>query len=228
MADLLWGTRKRVTKGPKPNLDLDRIVAEAVRIADTKGLGALSMNSLASALGVGTMSLYRYVPGKDELVALMLDTAIGDPPPWPAGQTWRQSMHRWAALTLEIFDRHPWTLPVVASPRRMGPCELAWAEIAMQAASDAGARPDELASIVMLVNSYVRGAAQLSAKPGQGPGLDFEAITRSGTLDRYPMLKVAIGVSQGGTEYDGRQQERFEFGLERVLDGIELYLNGRK
>lgn len=231
MADLLWGTNRPKTKGPKPNLHVTRIVAEAVRIADSEGIAALSMNSLARKLGVGTMSLYRHVPGKDELITLMIDTAIGVPPDAATapGRNWRQSMRRWAAMTLEIFDRHPWLLPLIASPRRMGPNELAWGEIALKAAHDGGARPNQLYPIVMLINSFVRGFAQMSAQPGQGgPGMDFEAVARSGNLDRYPMLLVALGVSEGEPEWDGRPEGMFEFGLERVLDGIELHLKAKR
>ena len=228
MADLLWGAKRPKTKGPKPILDTDKIVKEAVRIADTKGITALSMNTLAAALGVGTMSLYRYVNGKDELVALMIDTVIGPAEPTPSGKTWRQAMRRWSAMTLDIFDRHPWLLPLIDSPRRMGTKELAWGEVALKAAYDGGARPEEMYNIVLLVNSFVRGFAQMSARPGHGPSLDFEAIARSGTLDRYPMLMIAMGVSEGDTEPDGRPRQSFEFGLERLLDGIEQYLKGRK
>jgi AcrR family transcriptional regulator len=228
MEDLLWGAHKPKAKGPKPSLSIDRIVEQAVRIADTKGIGGLSMNSLAAALGVGTMSLYRHIPGKDELVALMIDTVIGLPPEGPMGKGWRQTLHRWSQLTLEVFHRHPWLLPLIGTPRRMGPRELAWGEIALKAAHDAGARPEEMYDIVLLVNSFVRGFAQMSAEPGHGPSLDLEAITRSGALERYPMLSVAIGASDPGTGYGGRPGHSFEFGLRRLLDGIELYLKGRK
>jgi len=228
MADLLWGKERPKAKGPKPSLSIGKIVEQAAWIADSKGIGALSMNSLAAALGVGTMSLYRHVPGKDELIALMIDTVIGQPETTPPGKTWRQALRRWSTMTLDIFDRHPWLLPLIATPRRMGPNELAWGEIALKAAYDAGARPEEMYNVVLLVNSFVRGYAQMSAKPGHGPSLDFEAIARSGTLDRYPMLMIAMGMSEGDTEWDGRPKQSFEFGIERLLDGIELYLKGRR
>jgi len=78
--DLLWGTRDRPRRGPRPSLSLDRIVAEAISLADAEGLANLSMQHLAERLGCAKMALYRYVPGKSELVALMVDTALGDPP----------------------------------------------------------------------------------------------------------------------------------------------------
>ena len=78
--DLLWGTRQRPRRGPKPSLSLERIVTEAIALADAEGLANLSMQHLAERLGCAKMALYRYVPGKSELVALMVDAALGDPP----------------------------------------------------------------------------------------------------------------------------------------------------
>jgi AcrR family transcriptional regulator len=75
---LLWGTREPPTRGPKPGLELGAIVAAATTLADAQGLGELSMRKVAQELGVGTMSLYRYVPGKAELLDLMLDAAYGE------------------------------------------------------------------------------------------------------------------------------------------------------
>jgi len=77
---LLWrtpapaGTRR----GPKAGLDVDRIVAAAVAVADSEGLAALSMRRVAAELGVGAMTLYTHVPGKGELVDLMLDSVLGE------------------------------------------------------------------------------------------------------------------------------------------------------
>src|SRR3984957_4776793 len=82
--DLLWGTRDRPRRGPRPSLSLDRIVAAAISLADEEGLANLSMQRLAERLGCAKMALYRYVPGKSELVALMVDAALGDPPEPPA------------------------------------------------------------------------------------------------------------------------------------------------
>src|SRR5580658_3820692 len=69
--DLLWGRRERGRRGPKPGLSVDGIVDAAVRIADAEGLEAVSMARVAKELGFTTMSLYRYVASKDELLQLM-------------------------------------------------------------------------------------------------------------------------------------------------------------
>src|ERR1700759_3627771 len=81
--DLLWGTPARPRRGPKPSLPRERIVTAAIALADAEGLASLSMQHLAEQLGCAKMALYRYVPGKAELVALMIDEAIGEPPPAP-------------------------------------------------------------------------------------------------------------------------------------------------
>ncbi|PCG81698.1 TetR family transcriptional regulator [Streptomyces sp. WZ.A104] len=85
--ELLWGTGERPSRGPKPGLTLDRIVTAAIAVADAEGLSAVSMRRLSTELGTGTMSLYRYVPGKAELLDLMLDRVLGEPlPTGPAGE----------------------------------------------------------------------------------------------------------------------------------------------
>src|SRR6266496_4469960 len=100
-AELLWGQRERPSRGPKPGLSLDGIVRAAIKIADAEGLDAVSMQRVAAEFGFATMSLYRYVPGKSELIDLMIDTAIGPPPDLsviPGG--WRPKLTVWA--------RHTW------------------------------------------------------------------------------------------------------------------------
>src|SRR4029453_11068455 len=77
-----WGVRTRPSKGPRPALSLERIVAAAARVAAADGLQGVSMSRVAADLGVSTMSLYRYVGAKDELLVLMADLAF-EPPPGP-------------------------------------------------------------------------------------------------------------------------------------------------
>ncbi|HEY1176756.1 MAG TPA: TetR/AcrR family transcriptional regulator, partial [Phytomonospora sp.] len=72
----MWGVRERSSRGPKQGLTIEAIVRTAIALADAEGLAALSMRKVAERLGVGTMSLYTYVPGKPELLDLMLDAAI--------------------------------------------------------------------------------------------------------------------------------------------------------
>ena len=85
---LLWGRRERPTRGPKPALDIERIVRAGVEVADAEGLEALSMRKVAGRLGVGTMSLYRYVPSKQELLDLMFDATLAERARQPRSSGW--------------------------------------------------------------------------------------------------------------------------------------------
>ncbi|WP_216592539.1 TetR/AcrR family transcriptional regulator [Verrucosispora sioxanthis] len=87
---LAWGLRDRPSRGPKRSLSLDQVVAAGIQIAQAEGLTAVSMSRVAGELGVATMSLYRYVPTKHDLLDLMVDTAYGPPPrPRGADEGWR-------------------------------------------------------------------------------------------------------------------------------------------
>src|SRR5712691_3973914 len=79
--ELLWGTRERPSRGPKPGLTLEKIVRAAIEVADAEGLAALSMRRVADQLGFTTMALYRHVPGKADLLDVMLDTVAGERTP---------------------------------------------------------------------------------------------------------------------------------------------------
>src|SRR5580658_9843244 len=97
--DLLWGRRERGKRGPRPGLTPDAIVDAAVRIADTEGLDAVSMARVAAELGFTTMSLYRYVTSKDELLQLMWNaSARGAETLTLAGETWRERLRGWAVV----------------------------------------------------------------------------------------------------------------------------------
>src|SRR5262245_35900157 len=96
-----WGLRERPNKGPRPALSLQRIVAAAVRVAAADGLQAVSMGRVASELGVSTMSLYRYVGAKEELLALMADLTFEAPPARRGPEeSWRDGLARWARTEL--------------------------------------------------------------------------------------------------------------------------------
>jgi AcrR family transcriptional regulator len=221
--ELLWGEPERPSRGPKPGLSVDGIVRAAIAIADTDGLAAVSMQRVASEFGFTTMSLYRYVPGKSELIDLMIDAAVGEPPDLsaiPGG--WRPKLAEWARLTWRCFLAHPWFLPA-AMNRMMGPNQVGWLESAVAAMAGSGLSGDELLGAVLVVNGYVRSMVPLAADPTAQPSGDFgeflvEMIKQRG--DRFPALTNAIAEGALGPA----QFDNLEFGLQRVLDGIEVYV----
>ncbi|MGK8524893.1 TetR/AcrR family transcriptional regulator [Nocardia asteroides] len=229
VAQLLWAGGRRSGRGPRPALSLDRIVVSAMAIADAEGIGALSMQRVAKQLGAATMSLYRHVPGKDELIALMLDATMSQPPDLPRGD-WRAAVELWARRTRELYIRHPWVLAVSASNRCMGPNEAAWGEAAMGALIDAGLPPHGVADIVLSIGAFVGGVARLAVDPTQGrdaaghvgPILDPAMIHQYGQPERYPALLAMLDAASAARDYEMRDaaENVFEFGLGKLLDGI--------
>ena len=242
--DLLWGTPQRPRRGPKPSLSLERIVTEAIALADAEGLANLSMQHLAERLGCAKMALYRYVPGKAELVALMLDAGLGDPPsappaepatsgqPGPSGQSaapgeepWRAVLRLWATTIFNRYRAHPWAIEASAGPRPTGPHELAWMETALAALAGTGLTGPERLDAVVLLNGHVRSLVQVTSG---GDDLEAEIARQVDTAasaypDRYPQVLAAFAGSPQPAERDNA----LDFGIGRILDGLAALIATR-
>jgi len=232
--ELLWDTGKRPSRGPKPTLTLDRIVEAAVQVADAEGLEALSMRRIATELGTGTMSLYRYVPGKGELLDLMLDR-VQRPSENPADLGdggWRSALEALGRATLALYRRHPWLLQVNQSRPILGPSALDGMEKILSRIKPMGLTDPELVSAIIMVDGYVVGAARTQlyqqeverrtgltdAEFWQAQVPMLEKVMASG---RYPLL-AGLSEDAFGTDFD-----HFEFGLQRILDGLEVLVSQR-
>lgn len=228
---LLWGVEPPPRRGPKPRMTGDQVVAAATAIADTEGLEAVSMRGVAERLGLTAMSLYAYVPSKGVLVDAMLDRILGERTAEPApNETWRNGLHRLAHDTWDIYRRHPWALQLTMTRRPFGPNILAGLEATLRTVSGLGLSPDDCVSIVNTVDDYVHGALVASietSRAEQDSGLSNDAwLERHGpllgefaTFEDYPTL-VELWSKDILTE----RHIDFEFGLQRVLDGIEAYV----
>ncbi|MEU3456424.1 TetR/AcrR family transcriptional regulator C-terminal domain-containing protein [Micromonospora sp. NPDC006766] len=221
--ELLWGTPREPRRGPRPTLTLAAIARAGITIADAEGLDGLTMQRVAESLDVTKMALYRYVPGKAELVALMLEAAMGEPPPPPEGADWRSQLDDWARQLFDRFRRHPWAHAVTVGPRLPGPNELAWLERVVTALTDTGLTGDEQLDVAVLLIGHARNLAQ-HAPPTDAPGLSqeagFAALLR-GREERFPALTAALRSARG----DGDQA--LDFGLARILDGIQALITAR-
>lgn len=206
--DLLWGARPQSTRGPKAALSVERITRAAIEIAHADGLAAVSMQRIAADLGFTKMSLYRHVPGKSELVALMIDTAMAGTPPLAPG-TWRERLTEWAMNLWAGFDRHPWLLDATVGPRPLGPNELDWIEQAVAAIPirDGSRRLDA----VLLISGHVRNLALQSGHTTPYEEQLADILRTHG--DRYPALAAAV-------ETAATPDAALEFGLGRILDGL--------
>ena len=96
---------RTISRGPKPALTLEAIAETAIRVADADGLDAVSMQRVAAELGFTKMALYRYLPGKSDLLALMVEHALGGPPDL-GDVTWRQGLRAWAHALLAASPPH--------------------------------------------------------------------------------------------------------------------------
>ncbi len=226
---LLWGPHPKPARGPRPTLDLDRIARAGIEIADSEGLADVSMQRVAARLGVTKMALYRYVPGKAELVALMVDAAIG---PYPAAKArrggWREQLEAWACRLLTVFRQHPWALDATVGPRIPGPGELSWLEHAVSALDGTGLSGAERMDAAVLLVGHVRGITQQAraAGPDGNPEARLGAIL--GDLmrthgERFPALTAALAA----TARSNGQDQAWDFGLQRVLDGLATLIDQR-
>ncbi|MFL6145649.1 MAG: TetR/AcrR family transcriptional regulator [Labedaea sp.] len=223
--ELLWGEAGQPSRGPKPGMSLARIVRAAIDLADAEGMAAVSMQRVAAEFGFTTMALYRYVPGKSELIDLMVDTAVGEPPDLSAIEGgWRPKLAEWARLTLAFFHRHPWVLAEVTT-RIMGPNQLGFLESAVQAMRETGLTAPEVLGSVLAVNGLVRSSAPFAGDLHRDGVNEWEQamleLIRQHS-DQFPAL-TEVMAEQAATP----PSDDFEFGLQRVLDGIEVYIERR-
>jgi AcrR family transcriptional regulator len=243
--DLLWGRRERRKRGPRPGLSTDAIVEAAIRIADTDGLEAVSMARLAAELGFTTMSLYRYVTSKEELLQLMWDGgALGAEKLVIEGDGWRARLRTWAMIQREMLDRHPWytQMPMAAPP--LAPNSMHFVERGLESMDEAGLRDSDKMRIIGILSSYTlsearmahdamraaKAAAAAAAAAGESADAtpvappDYEALLRE-LLDQptYPRL-YRLAWDAPPAEPDA-EWEQFLFGLDTILDGVQALID---
>ncbi|MFI0348839.1 TetR/AcrR family transcriptional regulator [Actinomadura sp. 9N407] len=236
--ELLWGVQERPRRGPRPKLTAAEIVGTAIGLADAEGLDALSMRRIAERLGVAAMSIYTYVPGKSELIDAMLDRAYGELAPPAAELGWRDALEHIARENWAVLHRHPWMLQVATARPPMGPNALDKYEHELRAVEGLGLTDVEMDSVVALVNGFAESAARVAVDAAQAErrtGMSDEQwwettaplLEKLIDLERYP-LGTRVGTA-AGQEYGGAvgPGHAFEFGLRRVLDGIEVLIGSR-
>ena len=224
IAELLWGMRERPARGPKPAFSIGHIARVAVDIADTDGVQAVSMQRVASELQFTKMAMYRYVSGKAELLAVMIEEAVGEPPDLRrVAGGWRPRLEEWARCMWAAWDRHPWLPAATAGERIMGPNETDWIECAVAALAGTGLDGGEQMDAVAVLSGHIR-SSQSAAAAGTQPwttGRQREVLLAH--ADRYPAVTAALA---GAAAPQARDSLR-EFGLTRILDGLAMLIGER-
>jgi AcrR family transcriptional regulator len=229
-----WGIRGRPAKGPKPGLSLSQIVDAAVAVASSDGIAAVSMSRIAAELGAATMSLYRYVATKDELLMLMVDSVFQEPPAVVPRERWRAALTRWARGHLAVLRRHPWVVRVPVSGPPIAPNQVVWFERGLASMRGTSLAESEKVSVLMLVNGFVRNEATLTfdlqtaaANPTNADARSAYGALLSRLIDaeRFPAISavIAAGAFEGPDDLDGN----FDFGLARILDGVAVLMQKR-
>lgn len=259
---LAWGLSDGARRGPKPSLNLADIVDSAVRIADDEGLEAVSMARVAKSLGFTTMSLYRYVASKEQLLTHMQDAALG---PLPADRMaadrglvdrgaadrgsedgavdtdWRSGLAAWTQAVLRQFRSHPWSVDIpVAGPPLM-PHNIEWLDWCLGYLDGTPLAPLEKLSAVLLLSGYAQNEVSREAalrtgrggaEPEEAEGVDYEAALRH-LVDpaRLPALSAVLDEGLFTPPQDDigdGDAFMLDFGLHRILDGIERLMESRR
>ncbi|WCN81344.1 TetR/AcrR family transcriptional regulator C-terminal domain-containing protein [Micromonospora sp. LH3U1] len=226
------GARADVRRGPTRGVTRDQVVRAAMEIADAEGLPALSMRRIATELDVPTMSLYRQVRGKEQLLLLMADAAFAAhrlPHTFPPG--WRAHLELLCRLQWSIYRRHPWLAQVISLTRPlMAPHAVAHTEWALRALAGHGLDPHTQLHLVAALANHVRGTAvnlEREAEAEQDTGLtdDEWMVAQADVLNgllaagEFPHLSRLTR-----SAVDLNVESLFEFGLQRLLDGMAQLL----
>lgn len=233
---LAWGVAERPERAPRRELSIERIVEAAVEIADAEGLGGVSMARVAQSLGFTTMSLYRYVTSKDDLLLLMQESVLdAEFPPAHEPPDWRAELREWVLFSMALFRSHAWILDVPITSAPLTPNNLRITDVGLRALRSTPLDGEEKISAILLASGYGRNAAQLGrdldqaiADAGGDEGITgaafAEALRHLVDEVRFPYLRPLI---DSGTYVGEGQIDDVAWGLERVLDGIAAYIDAR-
>ncbi|MEU1349478.1 TetR/AcrR family transcriptional regulator [Streptomyces sp. NPDC005775] len=225
--EVIWARPERAGRGPKPAFSRGDIAAAAVRIADAEGFDAVSMRKVAAELGCGTMSLYNYVPRKEDLHELMLDAvSAGYEYPEPSGD-WRADLLALAHQARGMMRRHTWVPRLMSPVYGFSPNALRYLEYALSCLDGVDARFGEKMELIAMVNGVVTTyTANEIATAERSRSLPWseeqEQAARTGYLisqimtGKYPRMAAGFAEDPGPIDLDAV----FDRALARVLDSF--------
>lgn len=204
-------------------LSVQRVVAEAVRLADRDGVDGLSMRRLAGELGAGAMSIYHYVASKEDLLDAMIDVVFGEIELPPLDTDWQSALRRRATSARQVLARHPWAISLMESRTTPGPANLRHREAVTACLRRAGFSVVMATHANWVLDSYVYGFALQEASLPFDTADDLAETTEQVYLpqipaDQFPYLhESAAALAAAGYDPAGE----FDFGLALVLAALE-------
>ncbi|TAJ85344.1 MAG: TetR/AcrR family transcriptional regulator [Reyranella sp.] len=202
---------------PKAKFTRAQLQQAALTIVDRDGLAALSMRSLAGALGTGPMTLYNYVKDRDDLDALVVEAVMGEVRLPRERGDWRADVTAIVEATWRSVRRHPNVIPLVLTRRTLHETTLVWAEALLRALAKSGRSGTDLLVAFRTVSGFVMGFAQAQLADPLAPDEDREDIARAQALpaDRFPrLIEIADAAAKLGADRE------FRAGLDIVMAGL--------
>ncbi len=225
--------------GPERGLDVDAVIVAATELADRQGLDAVTMRRLARALRVSPMTLYTYVPGRAELVDLMLDAAYQRLPKTDTtGDPWRQRLTAVADDNRALYLAHPWASTVSTLRPPLGPGLLAKYEHELGALDGLGLTDLDMDDALTHLLSFVQANA-LAANDARAARRDSAMNDEQWWSANAPLLRrilddatfplaTRVGSAAGAAHKSAHDPEHaYRFGLQRVLDGLAALIERR-
>lgn len=230
---IAWGMQEVPQRGPSRGLSHERIVEAAIEIADSEGLAAVTMQAVAKSLGFTTMSLYRYVSSKDELLRLMQDAALAVPEELTLAVDWREALRAWAAMIREAYRAHRWVLEIPRGPIAvLMPNSVRAADFGLAAMKDLPLANDVKIGIILVISQHVAASVELEQNLAD-EGLvavssdGAKALAEVITPERFPNLAPVMQSGHyiaGDTpvvETDNGVDAEFDLGLDLILAGLD-------
>jgi len=239
---LLWGLSDEAPrrKGPARSVTVAQVVDAALALADEQGLAALTMRAVAERVGISTMSVYTYVPGKPELLDLMVDALYARMERGAFdGESWRERVSTVAEENRMLLLQHPWMTEVAALSRPpLGPGLMAKYEHELAAFDGTGLSDVDTDAALTWVLGFVQAhcraahdARRATTDTAMSDAEWWEAnqpiLARAFDPEKYPRA-VRVGAAAGEAQGSAWSEERaWEFGLARTLDGLAVLIEGR-
>jgi AcrR family transcriptional regulator len=211
-------------QGPQPRqrdaLTAERITAAGIQIADHDGISAVTIRKLAASMGYAAMALYRHISSRDELLLLMMDSALGPPPGLRPDEPWQAGLRRWAAGLFERYLNHPWLLDAPVSGLPVTPHHAMWVERALAITSTTGLATDQRLEAALLIDGHLRTIASLARASRPAALADQQQaladLRMVADQQRYPHLREVLETG----ELQDDSPPGITFGLDVILSGL--------
>lgn len=227
-AERAWKLADQAPHRGGKRVNIADVVEAAVELADQSGLAAVSIRNLAQRLGLTPMAVYRHVDSRDELIVLMVDAVLGQPPEaTPGSRHWPDALLSWGTSLYQRYEAHPWALAAPTPGMPSTPHLVRWVDRLLGDLEPTGLPVRERLDIALLIAGHVRHIANVRLQvrpldPAESLS-DLRAwLPQFVTPDAFPFYaRIFDAGAFGQPEGPG-----LEYGLERIIDGVRARCGG--